>query len=68
MEFDKWINKKIPRRREGSAIEEGLRQAWEAGVKNEREACAKLCDALNTHSRHQEINDAAAAIRMRSNV
>ena len=67
MEFDKWIEKEMPRRRGSISMDIEMRQAWEAGVKNEREACAKLCDAMNTHSHHQEINDAADAIRMRSN-
>lgn len=37
MEFDQWISKRMPRRREGSVIDAALRKAWEAGVKNERD-------------------------------
>jgi hypothetical protein len=63
MEFDKWISKRMPRRREGSVIESALRMAWEAGVQNEREACATMVN----HILREGGGTFGDAIRKRSN-
>lgn len=48
-----------------------LREAWEAAEKQEREACAIVCDVLAEDimmSSEQDARYCAEAIRMRSNV
>lgn len=74
MEFDKWIKKKVPNIRKNTVLEIGLRQAWEAGVENERKACAKACEEFAQHmSGASNLSwaagmDCAVLIRKRSNV
>jgi len=63
MEFDKWLVNKMPRRRYGSGIESALRMAWEAGAKNEREACAAMAEDTAAGRDAEAI---AEAIRKRS--
>ena len=70
MEFDKWIKRRMPGNSgRNTVLEMGLRKAFEAGVKIERKACAKICDAqANEPECPERAKYCADAIRERSNV
>jgi hypothetical protein len=55
---DAWTNPALMQTRNGFI------QGWEAGVSNEREACAKVCEQVGQDWNYHGI---AAAIRARGN-
>jgi len=78
MTFDQWMKRRAPghRKTDDSLLVRGMRECWEAGyneaTKNEREACAHLCDKHHDAARPGDaaaaIFDCAVSIRARSNV
>lgn len=69
MEFDKWIEKSGNRYgKQNAGHELALRDAFNAGVAAEREACAEICDNLKSMDYCVDVRQAADAIRKRSNV
>lgn len=72
MDFKEWAEEYFGKNVD---VPEACRDAWNAAMLEEREACAKVCDegaaALNTMGERDGANGAmscAGAIRMRSNV
>ena len=74
MTFEEWWGSHGPRF-QASGMKWNMRDAWDAAVKSEREACAKVCDSLPTNPNGPSFNDdlnlgcyeCATAIRMRPN-
>jgi len=44
MTFDEWVKSELPH--EQSNVVWAMKKAWEAGVAEEREACAQVCDRI----------------------
>lgn len=63
MEFEKWIKKKVPNIRKNTVLEIGLRQAFEAGAKNDQKR-AKYWKAeiLALRAQADEIAEALTVI------
>ena len=69
MTFDEWLSRTVPL---DPAQQLVAKCAWEAATKAEREACAKVCDDIANATEPDDfaldaVNEAAAAIRLRSN-
>jgi hypothetical protein len=69
MTFDEWLSRTVPL---DPAQQFVAKCAWEAATKAEREACAKVCDDIANATEPDDfaldaVNEAAAAIRLRSN-
>ena len=71
MTFDEWYEQNA-KYMNTTDFEAWMLEAWEAGAKNEREACAKVCDDIDTDSMIQNwksvdecAKQCAAAIRAR---
>jgi len=71
MTFEEFAKAELPH--EASNVVWAMKKAWDAGMAEEREKCANVCDGIANKTKPDDfaldaVNEVADAIRARSNV